>query len=887
APGVQMEVTPTMRGAVMRFTFPEDADAANIIFGSPTNNRHGESDTVAGMLSGRTATFPNEDDGGQTWTAFVTDTNEIGFSLGGNNSRTQFANSGAGRMWMYGEFDTAPTSFITTTLANGATSARSIATFPLNPNGETVIEMRVATSWMSAEQAQRNLELEIGIGDSDRWFDEIFVEAYDIWEEMLETVIVNDIGVDEDCWINYWDLVDLYSKIQRSIMYPTTKHENVATGTVAEANANPVYRHVTPYRGTAAAPVIRDGVFVYNEGFWDTFRTKWGGVSLLWPELTGTLADGWVSHFTDQDSRGNFAIPRWNNPGNADLMVMTSSDVILAELIMRGIEFEQEDGLASGRKSATVVSRANPQGGRKGLQESIFRGWTPWNASAPIGGGGDRGVAWTLEGFTNDSGLSHAAGRMADQYIADGGLTTSDIYRDFRAEQVYFGNRAVYFQNTMNPTPVRLPSWVRDIPEDVLDESGQYIITPFARQRYRDGSWANLRPSGAVGPGDGGGQPARDWCPWIWGWGYTEENAFPFAIMVMQDGVGLANVHGGPAALGNYMDWLMTDTNNVFGGGYGGWIHEIPGKREVKMGQFGSNNQTAYHVPFMYLYSDRPEMASYWVHTMLNRGFNGAGVHRAYLGEEDNGAKSSFYYLSVLGLMSLNMGSGHMTLTTPKFPDVTINPIGAHRPIHIQAHDADGRYNVFFDGLRVNGENWGQMDIGPELLFAHTDTPLVIEFDTTSDREAANEFQWGGSYEGGLQPPLSWTEEFNSEGLAPDMLMDVTYDDQLVNWGNMTETNYHPNLFNGNEGRITMARPEIGGDPIDGTTVPVIGGNVTEADIIEALQDLPEGRNRAVFATNIPAQRNLLTATGAAAALQNQYQRGGARNLFDNVSVSG
>ena len=898
AGGAQMEVTPTMRGAVMRFTFPADAPAANVIFSAPVNGRHGESDTVGGVLSGRTGVFPNMDDGGRSWTAFTTDSNAINLVLQGNNSRIRTPGhgaspSGAGRMWMAGEFDTTPLSFVTTTLANGATSARTMITFPQVPGEETVVEMRLATSWMSFEQAQRNLELEIGIGNSNRWFDQIFVEAYDIWDEMLGAVTVNNVG-GEDCWINYWDLIDLYSKIQRSIMYPTSKHENTTPGPVAFANANPTWQYASPYRGTAHAPVIRDGYFVYNEGFWDTFRTKWGGVSLLWPELTNTLADGWVSHFTDQDSRGNFAIPRWNNPGQADLMVMTSSDVILAELIMRGIEFDWDEGLSSGRKSSTVVSRSNPSGGRKGLQESIFRGWTAWNTSAPIGGGGDRAVAWTLEGYTNDSGLAYAARRLAERYREENPATyaTSDVYRDFMAEFYYFGNRAIYHQNTMNPMPVRLPWWVRDIPENVLDESNQYIITPFARQRNRDGSWANLRPGapGAtahVGPAIGA-QPVRDWCPWIWGWGYTEENAFPFAIMVMQDGVGMANVHGGPHALGNYMDWLMTDNNNVWGGGYNGWIHETSGKREVKMGQFGSNNQTAYHVPFMFLYSDRPEMASYWVHTMLNRGFHGAGVHRAYLGEEDNGAKSSFYYLSALGLMSLNMGSGHMTLTTPKFPDVTINPIGAPRPIHIIANDADGRYNVFFDGLYVDGEEWDRMDIGPEMLFAHTDETLVIEFNTTSDREAANAFQWGGSYEGGLAPPLSWTEEFNSEGLTPEMLMDVTYDCQLVNWTNMTTANNHPNLLAGNARRTFMARPEVGGVPIDGSTVPVIGDNVTLPGIVAALQDLPEDRDRSVFVSNIPAQRNLLTTeTPIAAVFDNQYQRGGARNLFDNMTLSG
>ena len=78
-------------------------------------------------------------------------------------------------MYVYGEF------------SQPFTTGRSIgkggiASFEKASSGETVIEMKVATSFISIEQAKKNLQQEIA---EDEGFDEIFAKAQKTWDDQL------------------------------------------------------------------------------------------------------------------------------------------------------------------------------------------------------------------------------------------------------------------------------------------------------------------------------------------------------------------------------------------------------------------------------------------------------------------------------------------------------------------------------------------------------------------------------------------------------------------------------------------------------------------------------------------------------------------------------
>ncbi|MBS7549758.1 glycoside hydrolase family 92 protein, partial [Dietzia sp. Marseille-Q0999] len=90
---------------------------------------------------------------------------------------------------------------------------------------DEVVEMKVATSFISFEQAKHNIELEINDND----FDIIYNQALETWDDKLDVVEVEGGSHDQK--------VSLYSNMYRMFMYPNLLSENTGT------NENPVWKY--------------------------------------------------------------------------------------------------------------------------------------------------------------------------------------------------------------------------------------------------------------------------------------------------------------------------------------------------------------------------------------------------------------------------------------------------------------------------------------------------------------------------------------------------------------------------------------------------------------------------------------------------------------------
>src|SRR5699024_12636210 len=100
-------------------------------------------------------------------------------------------------------------------------------------------------------------------------------------------------------------------------------------------------------------------------------------------------------------------VARWSSPGYADLMTGTSSDVAFAEAYLAGAldtdtALEAYDAAV---KNATVLPPSNNVG-RKGLDESIFLGFTPATTH--------QSAYWGLEGYINDYGIAQMATTLTE-----------------------------------------------------------------------------------------------------------------------------------------------------------------------------------------------------------------------------------------------------------------------------------------------------------------------------------------------------------------------------------------------------------------------------------------------------------------------------------------
>ncbi|MGI5516240.1 GH92 family glycosyl hydrolase [Streptomyces sp. CA-106131] len=367
--GLIAQMSPTDHGGIMQFTFPSGKATGSLVFYNGT------------FSIGTDGTFSGWVDNGSGLSA------------------------GRSRMFVYGTFDRAPT-------ASSATSA----TFDTSTSSQ--VTMRIATSFISVDQAHRNLDLEV----TGKSFDQIHAAATAAWNDRLGRIEVK--GATET------QKVTLYSNLYRLNLYPNSQSEN--TGTAAAPHwqyASPVSAPTGTSTATQTGAKVVDGQIYVNNGFWDTYRTVWPAYSLLYPDIAAKIADGFVQQYRD----GGW-IARWSSPGYADLMTGTSSNVALAEAYLNGVKVPDPLGAYDAAVKDATVASGRSEVGRKGIEKGLFLGYTPTSTG--------ESVSWALEGFINDYGI----GNMGAALAKDPATPKSERKR-FKEESQYFLERARNYVN--------------------------------------------------------------------------------------------------------------------------------------------------------------------------------------------------------------------------------------------------------------------------------------------------------------------------------------------------------------------------------------------------------------------------------------------------------
>ena len=137
--------------------------------------------------------------------------------------------------------------------------------------------LRLGTSFLSVDQARRNLELEQGGPGAERDVEDLCEAAAAAWDERLAVLEVDGELVEDEA------RTTVASHLYRLNLYPNSGHENVGTA------EEPRWVHASPllpageHTDTRTGSVVVDGKFFVNNGFWDTYRTAWPLYSLLYP----------------------------------------------------------------------------------------------------------------------------------------------------------------------------------------------------------------------------------------------------------------------------------------------------------------------------------------------------------------------------------------------------------------------------------------------------------------------------------------------------------------------------------------------------------------------------------------------------------------------------
>ena len=343
---VTAELAPTERAVAMRFTFPE-TDKAYIILDAFDKGSHAEIIPSENMIVG----YTTRNSGG------VPDNFKNYFVL---------------------VFDKPFT--YTAAVADGTIDASSLSSTS-NHSGAIVgfktkrgeqVNVRVASSFISPEQAILNLK---ELGDDN--IDEVSARGRTRWNEVLGRVEVADDNIDH--------LRTFYSCLYRSVLFPRSFYEIDSEGRVM---------HYSPYNGK-----VLPGYMFTDTGFWDTFRSLFPLLNMMYPSMNVKMQEGLVNAYKESGF-----LPEWASPGHRGCMVGNNSASVVADAYLKGLRgYDAETLWEAVRHGANAVHPKVSSTGRLGFEEYNELGYVPCDKYS-------QSVARTLE-YAYDDWCIYAFGK--------------------------------------------------------------------------------------------------------------------------------------------------------------------------------------------------------------------------------------------------------------------------------------------------------------------------------------------------------------------------------------------------------------------------------------------------------------------------------------------
>lgn len=253
------------------------------------------------------------------------------------------------------------------------------------------ITLRIGASFISPEQARVSIDREC----AGHTVETLRETNSQIWEDLLRRI---QIEADER------EQKTLYSCFYRTLLFPRFLHEIDASGNVV---------HYSPYDGgTHPGPMVADN------GFWDTHRTVYPLLSLLFHDTLETMLQGW----TNAAKEGGW-FPRWSSPGYRACMIGTHADAIIADAVVKGIRgFDIESAYRAMLRNAYEVGSPDRLYGRLGIEDFIKLGYLPDEKYK-------HSVSRTLDYAYNDFCIAQVADYLGDTEKRDDLLRRSGNYR--------------------------------------------------------------------------------------------------------------------------------------------------------------------------------------------------------------------------------------------------------------------------------------------------------------------------------------------------------------------------------------------------------------------------------------------------------------------------
>lgn len=354
--GITTEISPVERGAHMRFSFPSGEESFLVLDGYNKNSEvtilPKERKIVGWVNNGR----------------FVPD-----------NFRSYFVMTFDQPFETYGTWES----------KNG-----KVAAGQASQTGEMVgaylkfkkgakVQVKLASSYISPEQAQLSLDRELG---KFKKLEDTKASAAAVWNKLFNRVKVEGGTAAE--------MATFYSCLFRANLFSRKFYDLNKEG-------KPYY--YSPYDGK-----VYDGYMYTDNGFWDTFRAQFPLNNILHPEMQGR----YMQSLLDAQAQCGW-FPTWSNPGMSGVMLGNHAISLLADAWMKGIRtFDPVKALDAYYHESTNKGFWGGSNGREGWKDYFTKGFVPL-------GEVHESTAKTLEYAYDDFCAYNLAKAIGNKYYED------------------------------------------------------------------------------------------------------------------------------------------------------------------------------------------------------------------------------------------------------------------------------------------------------------------------------------------------------------------------------------------------------------------------------------------------------------------------------------
>jgi predicted alpha-1,2-mannosidase len=229
------------------------------------------------------------------------------------------------------------------------------------------VNFKIASSFISFEQAEINLKREVGTDN----FETTKKKSKDSWNKQLGKVLVEGGSPEQT--------QTFYSCLYRAVQFPQRLYEIDAAGKIM---------HWSPYNGQ-----VLPGYMFGGTGFWDTFRALYPLLNFLYPEINKEMQEGLINDYKE----GGF-LPEWSSPGFADIMVGNNSASVVSDAYIKGLRGYDIEKLYEALKHGANNEGPMTAVGRKGVEYYNRLGYVPYDVK--INENAARTLEYAYDDFT-------------------------------------------------------------------------------------------------------------------------------------------------------------------------------------------------------------------------------------------------------------------------------------------------------------------------------------------------------------------------------------------------------------------------------------------------------------------------------------------------------